>query len=279
MGLYLDEYITSSFGVNVGTGLMLESILKPIDDRIDDTRTIPNKVNIKDYELYYINIHSLVTNIVSSYSSNSVDELLKKNKDMIDMVLERTISEMVMIKEMLDVELIYYNMLYGPYYRKKLIKESSNIDSKTYKLKKSIDELIVKLLTSSEVKIEEVDTNLPKRKKSLISTSNSIDLLNSNKMDLELLEFHTGVLKKRDKFYTKLNTKVELPFEELLLFALGDKKGLINPVLSIKERRVLVDAIINKRLKPYNRYSRGFIYEIIKDDTILSKLKSIPSVY
>ena len=279
MGLYLDEYITSSFGVNVGTGLMLESIIKPIDDRIDDTRTIPNKVNIKDYELYYINIHSLVTNIVSSYSSNSVDELLRKNKDMIDMVLERTISEMVMIKEMLDVELIYYNMLYGPYHRKKLIKESTNVDSKAYKLKKSIDELIVKLLTSSEVKIEEVDTNLPKRKKSLISTSNSIDLLNSNKMDLELLEFHTGVLKKRDKFYTKLNTKVELPFEELLLFALVDKKGLINPVLSIKERRILVDAIISKRLKPYNRYSRGFIYEIIKDDTILSKLKSIPSVY
>lgn len=98
-------------------------------------------------------------------------------------------------------------------------------------------------------------------------------------MDLELLEFHTGVLKKRDKFYTKLNTKVELPFEEILLFALGDKKGLINPVLSIKERRILVDTITNKKLKPYNRYSRGFIYEIIKDDEILNKLKQIPSIY
>lgn len=118
MTQYLDEYITSSFGVNIGTGLMLESILKPIDDRIDNDRVIPNKVNIKDYELYYINIPSLITNIVSSYSSTSVDELLKNNKDMIDIILERSISEMTMIKDILDIEVIYYNMLYGPYHRK-----------------------------------------------------------------------------------------------------------------------------------------------------------------
>lgn len=276
---YLDDYITSSFGVNIGTGLMLESILKSTDDRIDDDRIIPNMIKLSDYNTYYINLNSLLVNIAGSFASNSIAELLKNDKTMISVFLERAISEMVMIQELLDIDIVYYNMLYGPYDRKKLLKESTNKDSKTYKLKKAIDNIVALVLTSKEVKVEEVDIYLPRKKKSLISTSNTIDLLNSNKMDLDLLEFHTGVLKQRNKFYTKLNTKVEVPFEEMLLFAFGDKKGLINPILSLKERKVLLDALIDKKLKPYNRYSRGFIMDIVKDVEVVSKLKQIPSLF
>ncbi len=276
---YLDEYVTSSFGVNIGTGLMLESILKPIDDRIDDDRLVPNNIKLSDYNTYFINLNSLLVNIAGSYSSSSIEELLKNDKTMISVFLERAISEMVMIQELLDIDVVYYNMLYGPYDRKKLLKESTNKDSKTYKLKKAIDNIVTLVLASKEVKVEEVDIYLPKKKKSLISTSNTIDLLNSNKMDLDLLEFHTGVLKQRNKFYTKVNTKVELPFEEVLLFAFGDKKGLINPILSIKERKVLLDALVEKKLKPYNRYSRGFIMDIVKDVEVVAKLKQLPSLF
>lgn len=276
---YLDEYVTSSFGVNIGTGLMLESILKPTDDRIDDDRLVPNNVKISDYNTYYINLNSLLVNIAGSFSATSIDELLKNDKTMINVFLERAISEMVMIQELIDIDVVYYNMLYGPYDRKKLLKESTNKDSKTYKLKKAIGNMVSLVLASKEVKVEEVDIYLPKKKKSLISTSNTMDLLNSNKMDLDLLEFHTGVLKQRNKFYTKVNTKVELPFEEVLLFAFGDKKGLINPILNIKERKVLLDALVEKKLKPYNRYSRGFIMDIVKDVEVVSKLKQIPSLF
>lgn len=276
---YLDEYVTSSFGVNIGTGLMLESILKPTDDRIDDDRLVPNNVKISDYNTYYINLNSLLVNIAGSFSATSIDELLKNDKTMINVFLERAISEMVMIQELIDIDVVYYNMLYGPYDRKKLLKESTNKDSKTYKLKKAISNMVSLVLASKEVKVEEVDIYLPKKKKSLISTSNTMDLLNSNKMDLDLLEFHTGVLKQRNKFYTKVNTKVELPFEEVLLFAFGDKKGLINPILTIKERKVLLDALVEKKLKPYNRYSRGFIMDIVKDVEVVSKLKQIPSLF
>lgn len=276
---YLDEYVTSSFGVNIGTGLMLESILKPTDDRIDDDRLVPNNVKISDYNTYYINLNSLLVNIAGSFSATSIDELLKNDKTMISVFLERAISEMVMIQELIDIDVVYYNMLYGPYDRKKLLKESTNKDSKTYKLKKAISNMVSLILASKEVKVEEVDIYLPKKKKSLISTSNTMDLLNSNKMDLDLLEFHTGVLKQRNKFYTKVNTKVELPFEEVLLFAFGDKKGLINPILNIKERKVLLDALVEKKLKPYNRYSRGFIMDIVKDVEVVSKLKQIPSLF
>ena len=276
---YLDEYVTSSFGVNIGTGLMLESILKPTDDRIDDDRLVPNNVKISDYNTYYINLYSLLVNIAGSFSATSIDELLKNDKTMINVFLERAISEMVMIQELIDIDVVYYNMLYGPYDRKKLLKESTNKDSKTYKLKKAISNMVSLVLASKEVKVEEVDIYLPKKKKSLISTSNTMDLLNSNKMDLDLLEFHTGVLKQRNKFYTKVNTKVELPFEEVLLFAFGDKKGLINPILNIKERKVLLDALVEKKLKPYNRYSRGFIMDIVKDVEVVSKLKQIPSLF
>ena len=276
---YLDEYVTSSFGVNIGTGLMLESILKSTDDRIDDDRIVPNNVKLSDYNTYFINLNSLLVNIAGSFSATSIDELLKNDKTMISVFLERAISEMVMIQELLDIDVVYYNMLHGPYDRKKLLKESTNKDSKGYKLKKAIDNMVKLVLNSKEVKVDELDMYLPIKKKSLISTSNTIDLLNANKMDLDLLEFHTGVLKQRNKFYTKVNTKVELPFEEILLFAFGDKKGLINPILNIKERKVLLDALVEKKLKPYNRYSRGFIMDIVKDVEVVSKLKQIPSLF
>lgn len=274
----MNEYVTSSFGVNIGTGLMLESIIPTTDTRIDEDRMIPNKVKLSDYDNYYININSLIANIISSYDINTTTSLLDKDKDVVEQVLDKVISEMTIINNLLDINIIYYTMLYGPYVRKQLLKDSKP-DTKAFKLKKSIDDLTKKLLISKEVKVVELDVFLPSKKKSLISTSNTIDLLNANKMDLDLLEFHTGVLKQRNKFYTKLNTKVELPFEEVLLFSLGDKKGLINPILSIKERKVLLDALVDKKLKPYNRYNRSFILDIVKDIEVVSKLKQIPSLF
>lgn len=274
----MNDYVTSSFGVNIGTGLMLESIIPTTDTRIDEDRMIPNKVKLSDYDNYYININSLIANIVGSYDVNTTTLLLDKDKDTVEDVLDKVISEITIINNLLDINIIYYTMLYGPYVRKQLLKDSKP-DTKASKLKKSIDDLTKKLLISKEVKVVELDVFLPSKKKSLISTSNTIDLLNANKMDLDLLEFHTGVLKQRNKFYTKLNTKVELPFEEVLLFALGDKKGLINPILSIKERKVLLDALVDKKLKPYNRYNRSFILDIVKDIEVVSKLKQIPSLF
>ncbi len=274
----MNEYVTSSFGVNIGTGLMLESIIPTTDTRIDEDRMIPNKVKLSDYDNYYININSLIANIIGSYDVNTTTLILDKDKDALEDVLDKVISEITIINNLLDINIIYYTMLYGPYVRKQLLKDSKP-DTKAFKLKKSIDDLTKKLLISKEVKVVELDVFLPSKKKSLISTSNTIDLLNANKMDLDLLEFHTGVLKQRNKFYTKLNTKVELPFEEVLLFSLGDKKGLINPILSIKERKVLLDALVDKKLKPYNRYNRSFILDIVKDVEVVSKLKQIPSLF
>lgn len=274
----MNDYITSSYGVNIGTGLMLESIIPTTDVRIDEDRLIPNKVNLSDYSIYYININSLIANVISSYDVTTTTSLLEKDKDVIELILDKVISEMTIIDNLLDINIVYYTMLYGPYVRKQLLKDPK-VETKAFKLKKSIEELCKKLLISKEVKIVELDVFLPSKKKSLISTSNTIDLLNANKLELDLLEFHTGVLKQRNKFYTKINTKIEIPFEEVLLFALGDKKGLINPVLSSKERKVLLDALELKKLKPYNRYSRGFILDIIKDVEVVSKLKEIPSLF
>lgn len=272
------DYVMSSYGVNIGTGLMLESIIPTTDVRIDENRLIPNKVKLSDYSIYYININSLLANVISSYDVNTTALLLDNDKDVIELIIDRVISEMTTIDNLLDINIIYYNMLYGPYVRKQLLKDPK-INTKAFKLKKSIEGLTKKLLTSKEVKIVELDVFLPSKKKALISTSNTIDLLNANKLELDLLEFHTGVLKQRNKFYTKINIKVEIPFEEVLLFALGDKKGLINPILSIKERKVLLDALEKKKLKPYNRYSRVFILDIVKDVEVVSKLKQIPSLF
>ncbi len=278
MNGYNDIYSISSFGINIGTGLMLESLLEPIDDRIDEDRVAPNKIKQSDYELYYINIDSFIQNVISSYEANTVELLIQRKKSVIDMVIERIVSELTLVKSLLDIEVIYYHCLYGSYVRRKAFKEH-NPETKVFKIKKSIEYLYGLLKENKEVSIQEVDVYLPIRKKSLISTSNAVDLLNANRMELDLLEFHTGVLKKRNKFYTKLNTTSELPFEEVLLFALGDKKGTINSLLTPKEKKILTESISKKMLKPYKRYSLGFLIEITKDDNIAAKLKSLHTLF
>ena len=52
--MYLERTVTS-FGLSIGTGLMLESALEPTEARHDDKREIPVVINLNDYTKHYYN--------------------------------------------------------------------------------------------------------------------------------------------------------------------------------------------------------------------------------
>lgn len=274
----VNMYNTSN-GLNIGTGLMLESILDTLENRIDDTRTIPNRVKLSDYKYYLINIDSLIHNIISSYDREVVDQLIKGDNKLYKNLYNKCIDEAILIRELLrDINVIYYIIDYPRY--KDYIKPI-NPETKGGKVSNLVSKIIASL-EGSELDIVRSKHYLKDIKRSdrcLISTSNTLDLLNMSKVTLELLEFHTGVLKKSNMFYTKLKERLDLPFSEVILFSIGDKKGMIKPVFNSKERGQWLEDLIARDLKPFNIYSRDYIIGATKNKDLLAKLKTIPNLY
>jgi hypothetical protein len=279
------EYSTSSFGVNVGTGLMLESILTPTTDRIDDDREIPDKVELKHYDVWYINLHSFIVNIISAYDKDTVTKILKGSVGTTDMILNKIADELEILVNIIPINLMFFYLGYPKYklYLNEINNETKvgmiyNTALKFVKLIKNESYKKTGLLshnTSSIIMVEENGNVLRNRNKGLMTTSNTIDLIHN----MPLLEFHTGVLKGRNQFYTKLKTKDPIPFEETLMVAIGDKKNLLKSPLSSKEKKILLDLILKKKMRPYARYNKGNILSLVSDKELLVKLKAIPNIY
>lgn len=280
------EYSTSSFGINIGTGLMLESALTPTTDRLDEDRVIPPRVDLKTYDIWYINLHSFIVNVISSYDKDTVESILRGHTSMVNMVVEKVSDEMEVLVSIIPIKIIFFYLGY-PKYKQYL--NTITDDTKVGKIYNTALK-IVKILkadsyketgvlsmnTKSLLMIEE-NGNVIKNKnsKGLMTTSNPLDLIHS----MPLLEFHTGVLKGRNQFYTKLKTKNPIPFEEVLLLLLGDKKGMIKSPLSSKEKKYLFEAIMKKRMKPYARYKKSAFILIVDDKDLVKKIKETPNIY
>lgn len=242
----LDRSITS-FGLSIGTGLMFESLFKPTTDRIDETREVPEQIDVNKYNKHYINLYTLIRNIISSFSTNDRKNLLMRS-DKVDLIMEIISEEAVIINSLYEgtgCEPIFYKPDY-----KKITKKIP--DSYLNNLNKDIETLYVKVLegVSSDDNMNYV---LPKniREDVLITTHFPIDLFNyKNFKSLSILESHTGKLKDRKDFNSKYKTfssynKNILPFTELILQILGDGHMFKGAKPSIKKRLYTV-AMDNK---------------------------------
>ena len=279
------EYVTSSFGVNIGTGLMLESILTPTNPRIDDERKIPEKINLKVYKKWWINIHSLIVNIITSYDKDTLDMILKGGKTIDDMVMNKISDELEILVNIIPTELKFFYLGY-PKYKNYLNKiDNTTKTGKIYLTALKYVEMLSKLRVENDLLSHNVKYSIAigltsntihgMDRSNLMTTSNNIDLVHS----MPLLEFHTGVLKNRNQFYTKLKTKDPIPFEEIILLSIGDKKNRILSPLTFKEKKILIEAIMKRKMRSYARYNRATILSLITDTTLLGKLKNMPNIY
>ena len=274
------SYNIGPFGFNIGTDLMLESVMSSTGNRIDDSRVIPNTIDLKKYKKWYINLNSFLSNVLSSYDKDTVAKVLAGDLKTLEIVKDRALDEMVLLDSITidKIEVIFFYVDYSRY--KPML---SPIDTKTKV--GSIHNLLLKLMNLviddslyiDNIRILNKVNRISYDGISLVTTSIPMDLLHSKTIDL--LEFHTGVLKKRNKFYTKIKTNEPIPFEEILLLSLGDKKGMIKSPLSTKEKKILMDSILNKRIKPHMVYPKSTIIGMVSDKEISKKMKSIPTIY
>lgn len=236
---YKQLMVTSSFGVSIGTGLMLESVFKPTEKRYDEDRVIPDKVNLNDYDVYYFNARTLLRNIYSSFDKITKENILK-NRKVIDILEELLRDEMSIIENLFTDEKIKFSF-YFPFYDK--IEDSLDNSIKVLNGKSLIEnyyDAVCKKFTKDRMfKFDKSN------EKALITTHTALDLLNFKQFNsLTLLESYTGKLKTKSMFNTKFNKYSNhdlsnIPFVEQFVYIFGDG-SYIKPFPS-KYRKLLLE--------------------------------------
>lgn len=226
----LAERARSSFPLSIGTGLAMESMFEPTDERYDNEREIPNKVNLKLYNKHIWNIYTIIRNILYAVQ----DEKDKQS------ILMDPLFKKVLIEEIENLFFLYQHnncnivpVLYIPTYdyaSKKYNKEKIVTPTKPMLEIPMIASAIKAFKLEDSLKHHEIlkstDSHLPNLEgKVLLTTHIAVDLITSNK--ITLLESNSGKLRERydwhNKFHNIGNRSLEMiPFIEETLFILGD---------------------------------------------------------
>lgn len=230
----------TSFGLSIGTGLALESIFDPTQERYDNSRVIPNIININDYTYHYINIFTIIRNILNAsslldvkqfnfnYTNTLLLEIIQIETGLINSLYENTKCKVIFL-------IPRYKFLISRLSKTRNINQNNNYieNIKILNLYNYIVYNINMLSSVCSIKLlDNYDLSFVQQQKNLITTHLGIDLCYKN---IDLLESHTGVLKKEKSFnskYIKLGKNYDmsiLPYNEILLSVFGDK-SLIPPM-------------------------------------------------
>lgn len=260
----LAERAMSAFPVSIGTSLALESIFPPRQPAYDESRVIPNKIEITKYQEFWININTLFRNFIGSIDKNT---FLTTSPGEMAQVLY---GEIGVIKSLLTVEgkgvcrAVFYACTYDKQYKghqhKAVMFRHDNTD-----YQKAVAAAYMKVVgylakMDDSVKLLD-DTLTPDKKiKALILTHYPYDLVSAHNFDkLDLIESNTGKLKTRAQWWTKyyklpgaeLNT---LPFNDKLLKIFGDHV-MFQP-MDIRFRRMIYDVSVQRRWTPFTTIAK-----------------------
>ena len=242
------ERDVSAFPFSVGSSLAFESLFEGKNESIDPDRQIPQKVNITDYNELWINCGTLFRNMFTAIPRDRVQDTV--SRDCVDALVD----EMTQIRELVNEQsqgktrVIYYICSYKGLEKefKGALRRKPNTDKQKFYqnlLDETLNKLVRRVKETHELDIKEFDVIIfpDERIKALVITHYAVDLLSAKRFrSMDLLESHTGVLKKFNTWYTKYFNGKELmmiPFNEHLIKFFGDN-DLIVP-FHFKVRRVI----------------------------------------
>lgn len=254
----------SAFAVSVGTSLALESIFISDQPSIDPDRIPPQKVNIGNYDEFWINIATLFRNLIgalpkegaNSVSSPDIKEALINEMayiaDLVSHYSERKTNTIFYVCEYKKIEAMESKFI--------MVRKDNTVNQKNYRalLNKTLQDILNSVGKDDNVRLFDSDINVsPKGKpaisskkcRAIILTHNAFDLTSQHRFaNLDLIESHSGVLKKRAMFYTKYlngNDLPMIPFMRSLLPVFGDRENFSPIAISI--RKALLDLAVKNR--------------------------------
>lgn len=239
----------SSFALSIGTALAMESIAKGPYDPYDKERVIPEKIKLSDYDEFWVNLHSLFRGIVSAVSSADFKNL--KAQDVSDaMAAEvQVLRDIVQSESHGKVRLVLYMSKYSgldkkhPNAKLRLLAHGTDKQKAYHKLATETLNAFNAKQVKGSVDIYDRALTPKEKKKVLIFTHYAYDLLSHGKFkELHLLESHTGLLKKKAQWYTKLSGGKDLmriPFRVAFMQIFGDSQSFYGDTTKIK--KIIID--------------------------------------
>ena len=244
----LSERTVSAFPVSIGTSLALESVSDKGGKPYDPDRKIPQMLDLNLWDQFWINISTLFRNLVGALPQVDTKRL-DPEECKSALLTEMDIIEALVREESSTCQVIWYASNYTRLLTlssKAMLRLPSTEKQKSYtKLHNSVLQLIINHRETEQRPIRVFANKIvpANRVKALILTHMPYDLVNFSKFrELDLLESHTGVLKPRSDWYTKLYDSDELvaiPFSERTLKFFGDHQ-LFRPFPK-KARKQIID--------------------------------------
>lgn len=247
----------SAFPISVGTSLALESALLSPNPSIDPEREIPQKVNLADYDEFWINISTLFRNLFGSLTKEGSKRVLPRE------LAQGLIEEIEFIQNIVSTETLNRTKTFfyvcqhtniNSLYPHAIFKQDHTDLQKTYRAlhDNSIQLVLHHFGKVDFLKIFKSEIKSVNHSKALIITHVAHDLLSFNNFsELHLLESHTGILKKKHQWYTKYTdgkTLTMLPFNKGLLQVFGDSETF-RP-FPIKTRQSIVELANKNKWTP-----------------------------
>lgn len=247
----LKERAQSGFPVSIGTGLALETVFSPTTDVADTTRQVPTKVEHSTYNLYLINVSTLVRNLLSSVSYANLVGLPSS------MILETLLEEIEYLQglfTMNDLHLQFYVNTYA--FPTKTYQSTLRLQTtdQQIQLGSYTSYCLDHIKKQDEVKVFDNKLSYEVTSKALVLTHVPWDLLSHTKFHrLDLLESHTGLVKTRKEWNSKYYPvpKMDmsfLPFIEYLLVHFGD--GIMFRPDKLEDRLDLYKQMEKKKVHP-----------------------------
>lgn len=225
----------SSFPLSIGTGLALESLFKPTQPPYDPGREIPPHIPISNYNVFYVNLRTLLRNI---YGSVPKEVFMSAKAEDIVMVLEAEISVIqdLMRNEAKDaVKPLFYHSPFENQSRLqtnqyiKLRTPTTDLQKYSVALTDRVLELFFKRNTDDRyIRMFRSDIRPQGSPIALMLTHFPYDLTSASHFKtLDLLESHTGKKKNRTTWYTKFYGLGQedlsyIPMVRKMLFVFGD---------------------------------------------------------
>lgn len=250
----LSSRTISGFPISVGTGLALESIFTKQIASIDPERVIPQKVNILDYEYFFVNLATLFRNLMGSLTKEDSARVLPRELSQVMLQEMELIQDLVATESLNRTKTYFYISKYNNIHSH-LKHVSFRVDStEKQKIFKHLQNETINLVLketkeNSYIKVFDNDIIPPTKSKALILTHIAFDLLSSDKFkELHLIESHTGILKKKQDWNTKYyegKQLVNIPFNKVFIRVFGDSE-IFKP-MDIKLRRSVMELAQNQR--------------------------------
>ena len=224
------ERTTSSFPISIGTALALESLMDGKQPPYDPAREIPERIDLKKYQEFWINVDTLLRNLIGSMSSNAAHEVPVSH------LVEALIAEKDIIVELVrestndGVRVVFYHndksdlAKHHPHAALRRPATDKQMFTKLIE-QKTVQSFMKAFEGFDTVKSFKKQIKPDRKCKAIVLTHQAYDLLSAHSFDqLDLLESHTGLLKPRSLWYTKFNEKglVRIPFNTCTIQVFGD---------------------------------------------------------